>query len=81
MDMKEKKLTVVGDVDPVCIACKVRKFWRADISHVGLAKEEDKKKNEPPKGGDKKVPNDPVFTPYIPYVQVTEDYPQCCVIC
>ncbi|OAY65401.1 hypothetical protein ACMD2_05129 [Ananas comosus] len=80
MDMKENKLTVVGDVDPVCIACKVRKFWRADISHVGLAKEEDKKKDEPPKGGDKKVPPYTVIPPPH-YVQVTEDYPQCCVIC
>ncbi|OAY84919.1 hypothetical protein ACMD2_21236 [Ananas comosus] len=55
MDTKEKKLTVVGDVDPVSVANKVRKFWHAEISHVGRAKEEDKKKNEPTKDGDKKT--------------------------
>ena len=47
MDMKDKKLTVIGDVDPVDVADKVRKHWpNADIISVGPAKEE---KAAPPK--------------------------------
>ncbi|KAL0542308.1 hypothetical protein IC582_022408 [Cucumis melo] len=39
VDMKDKKLTVIGDVDPVDVVAKVRKHWpNADI--VGPAKEE-----------------------------------------
>ena len=56
MDMKEKKLTVVGDVDPVNVVGKLRKFWYAEIVSVGPAKEEKKdgKKDEGKKEGDKK---------------------------
>eukprot|EP00262_Sarcandra_glabra_P012871 TRINITY_DN3413_c0_g1_i1.p1 TRINITY_DN3413_c0_g1~~TRINITY_DN3413_c0_g1_i1.p1 ORF type:complete len:132 (-),score=28.93 TRINITY_DN3413_c0_g1_i1:259-654(-) len=58
VDMKEQKLTVVGDVDPVHVVSKLRKFWRTDIVTVGPAKELEKKKDEPKKeaktGDDKK---------------------------
>ncbi|KAJ4843884.1 Heavy metal-associated isoprenylated plant protein 39 [Turnera subulata] len=49
MDMKEKKLTVVGTVDPVKIVSKLRKYWQTDIISVGPAKEPEKEKKEEPK--------------------------------
>ncbi|XAR70255.1 hypothetical protein NMG60_11027044 [Bertholletia excelsa] len=62
MDMKDKKLTVTGDVDPVVIAGKLRKHWHTDILTVGPAKEPEKKKEEPkkeePKKGDGKKEDD-----------------------
>lgn len=58
MDMKEKKLTVVGTVDPVNVVSKLRKYWHTDIVAVGPAKEpekkEDSKKEEGKKEGEKK---------------------------
>ena len=52
IDMKEKKLTVIGTVDPVNAVSKLRKYWPADIITVGPAKEPEKKeeaKKEEPK--------------------------------
>ncbi|CDP12071.1 unnamed protein product [Coffea canephora] len=49
IDMKEKKLTVVGDVDPVDVVGKLRKSWHTEIVTVGPAKEQEKKKEEPKK--------------------------------
>ncbi|KAI4326898.1 hypothetical protein L6164_019419 [Bauhinia variegata] len=54
MDMKEKKLTVVGDVDPVHVVRKLRKLWQVEILTVGPAKEPDKKKDEGKKEEPKK---------------------------
>lgn len=58
MDMKEKKLTVIGTVDPVNVASKLRKYWQTDILSVGPAKEPEKKqepkKEEPKKEEEKK---------------------------
>ncbi|XP_038875364.1 heavy metal-associated isoprenylated plant protein 39-like [Benincasa hispida] len=43
MDMKDKKLTVIGDVDPVDVITKIRKHWpNADVVSIGPAKEEKK---------------------------------------
>ncbi|MFS7914261.1 putative heavy metal-associated domain, HMA, heavy metal-associated domain superfamily [Helianthus anomalus] len=42
MDMKEQKLTVIGDVDPVDIVGKLKK-WHTNILTFGPAKEPDKK--------------------------------------
>ncbi|KAK3010203.1 hypothetical protein RJ639_011954 [Escallonia herrerae] len=53
MDMKERKLTVVGTVDPVGVVSKLRKFWPTDIISVGPAKEPEKKE-EPKKEEAKK---------------------------
>nr|TKS15500.1 uncharacterized protein D5086_0000031950 [Populus alba] len=47
MDMKEQKLTVVGDIDPVLIVAKLRKLCCTEIVTVGPAKEPEKKKEEP----------------------------------
>ncbi|KAM5555481.1 heavy metal-associated isoprenylated plant protein 39 [Rosa sericea] len=52
MDMKEKKLTVIGSVDPVNVVSKLRKYWQADIISVGPAVEP--KKEEPKKEEEKK---------------------------
>ncbi|MBA0616109.1 hypothetical protein Godav_016184 [Gossypium davidsonii] len=56
MDMKDKKLTVIGDVDPINIVNKLRKQWYTEILTVGPAKEEKKdgggaKKDEGSGGG------------------------------
>ncbi|KAF8111503.1 hypothetical protein N665_0074s0035 [Sinapis alba] len=50
MDMKEKKLTVMGTVDPINVVSKLRKYWpMTDIILVGPAKEPEKEKKEEPK--------------------------------
>ena len=58
MNMKEKKLTVIGTVDPVSVVSKLRKYWQTDIVEVGPVKEpekkEDAKKGEAKKEGEKK---------------------------
>lgn len=56
MDMKDKKLTVTGEVDPVTIVSKLRKICHTDIVSVGPAKEPEKKKEDG--GGDKKKEDD-----------------------
>ncbi|KAL0347773.1 UNVERIFIED_CONTAM: Heavy metal-associated isoprenylated plant protein 39 [Sesamum calycinum] len=54
IDMKAKKLTVVGTVDPVTVVSKLRKKnWPTDIILVGPAKEPEKKE-EPKKEEAKK---------------------------
>ena len=97
MDMKEKKLTVVGDVDPVEVVNKLRKTWNTDIVSVGPAKEE--KKKDEGKKDDKKDENKPkdekeqladlikaykAYNPHMTqyyYVQSAEENPNACVIC
>ncbi|KAG5579484.1 hypothetical protein H5410_050111 [Solanum commersonii] len=66
MDMKCKKLTVIGTVDPVSVVSRLRKFWWTEILIVGPAKapvqqkkleepkKEETKKEEPPKEETKK---------------------------
>ncbi|KAG4134086.1 hypothetical protein ERO13_D08G134800v2 [Gossypium hirsutum] len=58
IDMKDKKLTVIGEVDPVVVVSKLRKQWYTQILTVGPAKEEKKdgegKKNEGTKKDDNK---------------------------
>ncbi|KAL3536772.1 hypothetical protein ACH5RR_000138 [Cinchona calisaya] len=58
IDIKGKRLTVIGTVDPVSVASKLRKFWPTDIISVGPAKEpekkEEQKKEEPKKEEPKK---------------------------
>ncbi|XP_059301599.1 heavy metal-associated isoprenylated plant protein 39-like isoform X2 [Lycium ferocissimum] len=52
MDMKGKKLTIIGTVDPVSVVSRLRKFWWTEILIVGPAKEPEKKekpKKEEPK--------------------------------
>ncbi|GAB4834470.1 hypothetical protein Ancab_032726 [Ancistrocladus abbreviatus] len=93
VDMKESKLTVIGDVDPVQVVSKLRKQGHADILTVGPAKEEKKedgKKSDDKKDDDKKEQiaelfkayraYNPSLTPYY-YVQSAEENPNGCVIC
>ncbi|KAE9614111.1 putative heavy metal-associated domain, HMA [Lupinus albus] len=54
MDMKEKKLTVVGDIDLILLVDKLRKAWHTEILTVGPAKEPEKKKEEAKKDDGKK---------------------------
>ncbi|XP_030932966.1 heavy metal-associated isoprenylated plant protein 39-like [Quercus lobata] len=93
MDMKDKKLTVTGDIDPVDVVNKLRKLCYTDIVSVGPAKEEKKKeepKKEEPKKDDKKkdakeeqkayvMPYSPYMTYH--YVRSAEEDPNACVIC
>ncbi|KAJ7952260.1 Heavy metal-associated domain [Quillaja saponaria] len=54
IDMKDKKLTVIGEVDPVQMVSKLRKIWHTDILTIGPAKEAGKKKDDGKKDDDKK---------------------------
>ncbi|RZB44216.1 heavy metal-associated isoprenylated plant protein 39-like isoform X1 [Glycine soja] len=45
MDMKDQKLTLIGDVDPVVAVEKLRKLCDTRIVSVGPAKEENEGKN------------------------------------
>ena len=84
IEMKDKKLTVIGDIDPVHIVAKLRKLCHTEIITVGPAKEPEKKKEEPKK----KDPADPVahylsYCPQMPpyyYVRCVEDRQNACVI-
>ncbi|KAI3757670.1 hypothetical protein L6452_05213 [Arctium lappa] len=51
MDMKDKKLTVTGDVDPVIVVSKLRKICHTEIVSVGPSKEPEKKKEDGGAGG------------------------------
>ncbi|KAI9085198.1 hypothetical protein K1719_032831 [Acacia pycnantha] len=46
VDMKDKKLTVTGKVDPVKVVEKLRKLCHTEIVSVGAAKESEKKAEE-----------------------------------
>lgn len=55
VDMKAKKIMVIGTVDPVTVVSKLRKKnWATDIISVGPAKDPPKKEEEPKKDGEKK---------------------------
>ncbi|GMY30406.1 heavy metal-associated isoprenylated plant protein 39-like [Fagus crenata] len=71
MNMKDQKMTVTGDIDPVVVCCKLRKCWHTEILSVGPAKEE-KKKDETPKL---------CYPPMVYHIPVQEEYPSSCVIC
>ncbi|KAI3986239.1 hypothetical protein MKX01_014363 [Papaver californicum] len=94
VDMKEMKLTVIGDVDPVEVVNKLRKLCHTAIISVGPAKEPEKKeepkKEEPKKEEPKKCTEQQIaelvcgYKPYNPpryYVQSCEENPNACVIC
>nr|XP_043615236.1 heavy metal-associated isoprenylated plant protein 39-like [Erigeron canadensis] len=91
MEMKDKKLTVTGDIDPVTVVSKLRKICCTEIVSVGPAKEEkkdpaaDKKKEEEKKKADdkkkeeelkKKQLEEALKSGYIPYPQPYPYYQQ-----
>ncbi|KAI3860032.1 hypothetical protein MKX03_029901 [Papaver bracteatum] len=96
IDMKDKKLTVIGDVDAILIVKKLRRHCHARIDFVGPAKEPEKKKEEPKKN--KNPTNhqivDLAYRDYNPHLnaryydphmtihyQSIEENPNACVIC
>ncbi|WJX71306.1 hypothetical protein P8452_55313 [Trifolium repens] len=46
IDMKEKKLTLSGDIDPVKAVSKLRKFCHIEVVSVGPSKPKEEKKSE-----------------------------------
>ncbi|BAU02236.1 hypothetical protein VIGAN_11171900 [Vigna angularis var. angularis] len=94
VDMKDNKITVIGDVDSVKVAIKLKKLGPADILSVGPAKEP-KKEEKPPEP--KKDPKEEyaqllkIYEAYFnqirhqpyPYYynRTVEDNPCACVIC
>ncbi|XVF10535.1 hypothetical protein REPUB_Repub07fG0190800 [Reevesia pubescens] len=97
MDMKDKKLTVTGDVDPIDVVSKLRKQWNTEILTVGPAKEEKKDAGKKDGGGkkddDKKKESDQIaelvkaYQAYNPHMTAyyrvvsAEENPNSCVIC
>ncbi|KAK8603108.1 hypothetical protein V6N13_085304 [Hibiscus sabdariffa] len=90
IDMKDKKLTVIGDVDPINVARELRKQWYTEILTVMTAKEE---KKDEAKKEEKKKENDQIsklvkaYNAYNPYTTMhyrvirAEENPYSCVIC
>ncbi|CAL0316020.1 unnamed protein product [Lupinus luteus] len=76
VDMKGKKLTLIGDIDPINTVAKLRKLCHTEIVSVGPAKEEKKEetKKEDPKKKDptKDVVIDPLkfYPTYANYYQM-----------
>ncbi|CAI9094160.1 OLC1v1029850C1 [Oldenlandia corymbosa var. corymbosa] len=96
MELKDQKLTVVGDVDPVEVVGKLRKKnWHAEIISVGPAKEAEKKKEDDKKKEDEKKKTEAEkiqeywknyynHYPYIPQryvIHSADEDPNSCVIC
>ncbi|CAA0838787.1 Copper transport protein family [Striga hermonthica] len=52
IDMKEKRLTVKGDVDPVLIVAKLRKYFHTELLTMSPAEEPAKEKEKENKSGD-----------------------------
>ncbi|KAI3937515.1 hypothetical protein MKW92_016381 [Papaver armeniacum] len=85
IDMETKKLTIIGDVDPVMIVSKLRKVCHAELDSVGPEKEPEKKKDEETVKPSAEImyalraSYDPYMTPAY-YVSNTQNYPNSCVI-
>ncbi|KAF5442167.1 hypothetical protein F2P56_034857 [Juglans regia] len=89
-DLEDKKLTVIGDIDPVDIVSKLRKLCPTEILSVGPAKEPEKKKDEPKKADEKKKDDMAEllkayqaynYNPYMATHYYAEEDPNSCVIC
>lgn len=90
VDMKDKKLILTGDIDPVHVVGKLRKWCHTEIVSVGPAKEEKKKEESKPNDKDslklyEAYPlyyqmRQPHYNQY-QYVTSVEENPIGCVIC
>ncbi|RZC72457.1 hypothetical protein C5167_047931 [Papaver somniferum] len=84
-DMKDKKLTVIGDVDAILIVSKLTRHGHTTIVSVGPAKEPEKKKEEPAKTPTIVDPSY-AYRHYNPqmnthYYPIVDENPNACVIC
>ncbi|OIW08058.1 hypothetical protein TanjilG_20159 [Lupinus angustifolius] len=81
VDRKDQKITVIGDMDPVKVVNKLKKFCYVEIDSVGPAKE--KKKGEKNHlTGLVNQSGTPCLCPYpCYYYKIIEDHPNGCVIC
>ncbi|XP_026405777.1 heavy metal-associated isoprenylated plant protein 39-like [Papaver somniferum] len=79
IDMKDKKLTVIGDVDAVVIVKKLRRHCHTTIVSVGPAKEPEKKKEEPKKEEPKKVEYAYSYEAYNPHMSTPQFYYDPCM--
>nr|BAO45868.1 hypothetical protein [Acacia mangium] len=86
VDMKENKMTVIGGIDAVTVAGKLRKLSHAEIVSVGP--KEEAKKPDPPKKAEPAepvivpcfCPNNPPYYPYGYCLAPVEPDPVGCVI-
>ncbi|KAJ8752831.1 hypothetical protein K2173_008566 [Erythroxylum novogranatense] len=97
VDMNASKLTVIGDIDPVYVAKKFRKFCRLEILSVGPVKDDEKTKDDKAKTPEEKdyyesellkayknyYSSQLAYSYYYPnyYGRVIEENPNACVIC
>ncbi|CAJ1977007.1 unnamed protein product [Sphenostylis stenocarpa] len=88
MEMKEQKLTLIGDMDAVVIVEKLRKLCYTEILSFGPAKEEKKEKTkEEKKQTQNKNNNDNIlkvcdaYHKHYHYSSYVEENPNACVIC
>lgn len=89
MDMKDKKMTVIGDVDPIKVVSKLKKQWHTQILTVGPAKEE--KKDEGRKDDDnKKKESEQIaelvraynaYNHHMAMYYLPDESPNSCIIC
>ncbi|KAI9085216.1 hypothetical protein K1719_032849 [Acacia pycnantha] len=87
VDMKDKKLTVTGDIDPIKVVEKLRKLCYTEIVSVGASESEKKSEEKIENIAHAIVPASlsysRVYYPPPPYyVGTEEEYPDSgCVIC
>ena len=86
VNMKDEKITVIGEADPVDVAMKLRKFGYTELLSVGPAKEEKKTEGQKKEKKKAEIPtfvhvNSSSYEPY-PYRVDREDYnSNICTIC
>ncbi|KAI3755072.1 hypothetical protein L1987_54865 [Smallanthus sonchifolius] len=72
-DMKDQKLIVTGEIDPVILVHKLKKVGNADIISVGPLKEPKKEEKKKGKKEEKRAEKDKVITTY-PSSRPTKDW-------
>ncbi|GLJ10213.1 hypothetical protein SUGI_0124170 [Cryptomeria japonica] len=86
VEMKDNKITVIGEADPVSVAGRLRKFGfgNAELLSVGPAKEEKKEEKKDEKKDEKKPETPKVVYVYPPYNNgysyVSAENPNACTI-
>jgi len=93
LEMKEQKLTLVGDMDAVVVVEKLRKVCYTEIISYGAAKVENKEKKKEEKKQPEKKNNDQTqniadilkayenYHNHYHYTSYVEENPNACVIC